>query len=179
MRWDIREKSLPVMRLQRNIAGAFAGIMLVCNLLLATLFMFMDQIVIVVPHHFSQEVSLKGSKPSQSYVEEWASYYTFLLLTVSPKTFSYQKGKVLKSVVPQYYGALSQRLLERGEMIKRQNLSTVFHPTKFSIEGMSATVTGILDSYIGDKRIKSSKKTYRLKFVFHAGRLFIEEFMEV
>lgn len=178
MRWEIREQRLPTVLFQRNLLMGVCGLLLIALFLLIVRVSFMNEKIIIIPEGLKQEVSILGNDVSPSFVEEWASYYTFLLLSASPKTFSYQRAQILRCIVPSSFGALSQKLLEQEEQMKRQNLSTVFYPSHFEIQGMTVGITGTLETYVGDKRMDSSQKKYVMKLVLNHGKLFISEFRE-
>lgn len=163
---------------QRNALAALTGVALLLNLIQASALLLRDETVVVVPADLRQEVWMKGTKVSKSYLEEMAILYADLILETTPKGAAYRREIILRNASPKGYGALKQKLLEEEKRLKKQNLSTSFQANRITVNAtkLMVEVHGDLIRYVGQKPVSRSRDVYQFTFELHRGRLLITSF---
>ncbi|WP_010303949.1 type IV conjugative transfer system protein TraE [Candidatus Odyssella thessalonicensis] len=178
MKFNLREKRLSHLVLQRNVlAGLSASLLTICTIQAACLF-FKSEKTIVAPLELEHSFWIEGNRFSPNYLEEMAGYYTHLLLDVTPANILYQGDVLLRAAEPASYGTLKQKLFEESHRLKKENLSLAFSPVEFQVypDHLMVDVTGDLMSYVADKRVSQNRETYRVTFSSQGSRLFLKGF---
>jgi conjugal transfer pilus assembly protein TraE len=85
---------------------------------------------------------------------------------------------VLRYVIPESYGAMTEQLIREEERLKKDQVSVHFHPIEVRVypDTLSTEVTGDLLSYVSDKKVTDQRETYRFQFQNRGGKLMIESF---
>jgi conjugal transfer pilus assembly protein TraE len=178
MRFSLKEKRLSHLIVQRNmLAGLSVSLLTISVVLSATLF-FKSEKIIISPLELEQSFWVEGNRFSPNYLEEMAGYYAHLLLDVTPANILYQGNVILRSVEPESYGAIKQKLFEDSKRLIRENLSLAFSPIEFRVapDQLTVDVTGDLMSYVSGKRVSQHRETYRVVFSANKSRLFLKSF---
>ena len=135
---------------------------------------------ILVPPEVHQTFWVSGQKVSTEYLQEMAYWYSGLALNVTPHVADYQKNLFLKSAAPSEYGRLQAEFGARTEFIRKNNASTQFSPQSVMPDeaAMKVALTGVLLTWVGDKKASEKQTTYVVGFRYLNGRLHVSEFKE-
>ena len=135
---------------------------------------------ILVPPEVHQTFWVSGQKVSTEYLQEMAYWYAGLALNVTPHVADYQKNLFLKYAAPSEYGRLQAEFGARTEFIRKNNASTQFSPQSVMPDeaAMKVALTGVLLTWVGDKKASEKQTTYVVGFRYLNGRLHVSEFKE-
>lgn len=124
-----------------------------------------NQKTILTPPTITAPFWVQGGVVSPSYVSQMSQWVLQLALTVNPDTIEYQKRLYLEYIRPDQQSVLGKLMDEKIDAIRRLGAHQVFYPMDIMTKGLYARVNGILDTYVGDKRIQSVNKTYQIAYV--------------
>ena len=135
---------------------------------------------ILVPPEVHKTFWVSDQKVSAEYLEEMAYWYAGLVLNVTPHLADYQKNLFLKYAAPSDYGRLQAEYGARTEFIRKNNASTQFSPQSVMPDeaAMKVALTGVLLTWVGDKKASEKQTTYVVGFRYLNGRLHVSEFKE-
>lgn len=178
MKFSLKEKRLSHLIVQRNLLAGLSVSLLTVSLMLSATLFFKSEKIIISPLELEQSFWVEGNKFSPNYLEEMAGYYAHLLLDVTPANILYQGDVILRSIEPEAYGAIKQKLYEDSKRLIRENLSLAFSPIEFQVapDQLVVDVTGDLMSYVSGKRVSQHRETYRVAFSASKSRLFLKSF---
>ena len=124
--------------------------------------------VILIPPHVSQDIWVMGGVVSTSFIEEWALYLSSILLNVTPQTADFSYKAVLKYVHPESLAFLQKKLYKDLKNMKENQISTVFKAKTIEIsqkeESSKAKILGTFSTFVGSKKIEEVDKTFILMF---------------
>jgi len=121
---------------------------------------------------------VRGDEISAAYVEQMGRYFTQLLMTYQKQTARAQFDAVLQYFDPRVYGDVKARLHAEADRIERNDIASVYHITKISIDGKKAMITGEHIGIVGKQIVGRSAKSYTMKFRYADGQLRIAAFSE-
>ena len=135
---------------------------------------------ILVPPEVHKTFWVSDQKVSAEYLEEMAYWYAGLVLNVTPHLADYQKNLFLKYAAPSDYGRLQAEYGARTEFIRKNNASTQFSPQSVMPDeaAMKVALTGVLLTWVGDKKASEKQTTSVVGFRYLNGRLHVSEFKE-
>lgn len=135
---------------------------------------------ILVPPEVHKTFWVSGQKVSAEYLQEMAYWYAGLALNVTPHVADYQKDLFLKYAAPSEYGRLQAEFGARTEFIRKNNAATQFSPQSVMADeaAMKVALTGVLLTWVGDKKASEKQTTYVVGFRYLNGRLHVSEFKE-
>jgi len=180
---SVLESNTKRLIIQRNIIFISVVLLFLIDLLLsASVYALRNKSkVILLPPNSERVLELSESDVSDEYLSEMTEYFTGLVLNVSPGNLSRRHRTILRHAEPQYYGVLKGELLQRGEKIQRENMSTTFYPVKIYTDkkNINAIISGDLSVFVGRERISNERKSFKMEFMLNNGRLSIAKFSEV
>lgn len=134
----------------------------------------------IVPPVIQKSFWIEDSKVSADYLEQMGLYLVQLALNNTPVNAEYQAKQLLKYAAPASYGELEKTLLVNAKRLKEDNASTMFSARAVTPDehNNSVAFSGVLTTFIGDKRVSEVQKTYLIRFGYSAGRVYILEFRE-
>ena len=135
---------------------------------------------ILVPPEVHKTFWVSDHKVSAEYLQEMAYWYAGLALNVTPHVADYQKDLFLKYAAPSEYGRLQAEFGARTEFIRKNNAATQFSPQSVMADetAMKVALTGVLLTWVGDKKASEKQTTYVVGFRYLNGRLHVSEFKE-
>lgn len=135
---------------------------------------------ILVPPEVHKTFWVSGQKVSAEYLQEMACWYAGLALNVTPHVAEHQKNLFLRYAAPSEYGRLQAEYGARTEFIRKNNASTQFSPQSVMADeaAMKVALTGVLLTWVGDKKASEKQTTYVVGFRYLNGRLHVSEFKE-
>lgn len=136
---------------------------------------------IVVPPTISKTFWLTSTKASGAYLEEMASFASWLILDVAPPTIDWKTGVLLNYVTPEEHGQLKQQQDIESERIKRLNATTYFLPMQVVADEaeQAVKIVGRLRTTVNGQETNSDMKAYVAGFKLSGGRLQLQRFEEV
>lgn len=167
--------------LRRNLWMVVALAMAVSNLGLAYWVLDTDvrEKTIVIPPLFEKPFWVHGDEVSPEYLEQMAVFFASLALTYNPDNIGHQVSLFLRYADPKDYGALAAKLEGDASRIRRNRLSSAFYPQEIRLSGQRAALTGQLTTLVGNKQTEQRQATFRIRFAYRSGRLFVSKFTEV
>jgi type IV conjugative transfer system protein TraE len=181
------KKSVALSHLQRLIAQRngylvlAAGLMLLCVLLSLTVLNLIgrERIVITPPivHH---SFWVDHDTVSPMYLSEMTHFFAQLKLTKTPSSAVYQRDMLLRYTDPGYYGAFKNELVAEDDHLTAAHISLVFYPVNMEVntQDLTASITGDLQSTVGDVRMPSVRVVYKVSYRYDQGRLLVKSFQE-
>lgn len=178
MKFNLWNNRLGSLGHQRNLFLVLIAVLLIIIFTQALFTFLRAERIVVVPPDLKQEVWLEQHRVSASYLEEMALVYASFMLECSPESAAYKRDIILRHTSPESYGALKRRLLEDEKRLKKEHVTTSFHPNGVKVDSSHLTVevTGDLLRFVGEKRISQSRDTYQFQFEYKASRLTIKTF---
>ncbi len=135
---------------------------------------------ILVPPEIHQSFWVSGQKVSPEYLQEMAYWYAGLALNVTPNVADYQKNLFLKYAAPSEFGRLQAEFGARTEFMRKNNAATQFSTQSVMLDetNMKVALSGVLLTWVGDKKASEKQTTYVVGFRYLNGRLHVSEFKE-
>ena len=136
--------------------------------------------VILVPPTIQKSFWVESDTVSAEYLEQMAYFLTQLVLNVTPQSVDYQSKLLLQYAAPASYGELKTALAMAGERLKRDGAATVFSPRTLNVDAraLKVSVQGQLTTFISDRRVSDSSKSYLVELQYALGRISIKSFKE-
>ena len=181
---SIWKNNLKTVKSQRNY-GLMLNVFLSVIIILCLLIIYKksnQHSTLIIPAGISHPVNVTYRGVDEAYLSQWAEFIASLKLNVTPETVAKKQNSLLEHVTSQKYGSFKEHLLSEVEKVKQDEISMVFYPKETKVLDDANTevlVTGALKIFIGDEVNQTLNVSYRLKFVFENGRLFLDEFKEV
>jgi len=178
MRFQLSQRRLSHLLVQRNFLIGLSGILLVSNVFLATLSFMRQERIIISPPDVKQQYWVEGETFSPSYLEEMGLYAAHLLLDVTESSILTQGQVLLRWVTPSTYGDFKTKLLEDEKRLKKEQATLHFKPGEVEVfpESLTVHITGSLMTYVSAKKVSDVRETYRIRFSNYHGNLLIETF---
>ena len=161
---------------QRNLLLIVSAGLVISNLILCLGLVNKKETTILVPPEITHGLTFTSNHPSASYLQEMSLFFSSLVLDNSEKSFDYKKDVILRYVSPQFFGDLKRKLIETQERYKNENLCTHFRPVEVVINGLQASVTGELETFVGGTRVSETKETFVITYDYKGGFLSITSF---
>lgn len=134
----------------------------------------------MVPPDIKRTFWVEDSKVSAEYLEQMGNFLMQLALDNTPISAEYNARMLLKYAAPASYGELERMLLVNAKRLKEDNASTVFSPRGVTPNEKENSIafSGVLTTFIGDKRVSEVQKNYLVKLGYSAGRVYVLEMRE-
>ena len=135
---------------------------------------------VLIPPEVHKTFWVSGKKVSADYLQEMAYWYAGLALNITPHVAAYQKNLFLKYAAPSEYGRLQAEFGARADFIRKNNASTQFSAQSLMANpvAMQVALSGVLMTWVGDKKAAEKQTTYVVGFRYLNGRLHVSEFKE-
>ena len=135
---------------------------------------------ILVPPDIHTTFWVSGQKVSTEYLQEMAYWYAGLALNITPHVADYQKNQFLKYAAPSEFGRLQAEFGARSDFIRKNNASTQFSTQAMTVDegAMKVALSGVLQTWVSDKKAAEKQVTYVVGFRYLNGRLHVSEFKE-
>lgn len=135
---------------------------------------------VLVPPEVHKTFWVSGQKVSGDYLQEMAYWYAGLALNITPHVADYQKNLFLKYAAPSEYGRLQAEFGARTDFIRKNNAATQFSAQSVipNESTMKVALSGVLTTWVGDKKASEKQATWVVGFRYLNGRLHVSEFRE-
>lgn len=138
---------------------------------------------ILVPPDLHKTVWVDSEKVSNEYLEEMAYFISSLVLNATPESIKYQGDTLLRYAAPETRGALKASIDTNAAKLSANSASTIFHPSSITFgeaqNAMKVLITGVLTTFVADKKVEDAQKTFLLEFVYRTGKVSLKTFKEV
>ena len=135
---------------------------------------------VLIPPEVHKTFWVSGRKVSADYLQEMAYWYAGLALNITPQVADYQKNLFLKYAAPAEYGRLQAEFGARSDFLRKHNASTQFSAQTVLPDesAMKVALSGVLMTWVGDKKAAEKQTTWLVGFRYLNGRLHVSEFRE-
>ncbi|WP_010304185.1 TraE/TraK family type IV conjugative transfer system protein [Candidatus Odyssella thessalonicensis] len=168
MKFTFNQQTLQNVLKQRDLVlWSCLGLVIINGLLVSKILHQEEHWVIFPQENVDHRIELTSSKYSDEYFVDWATGVLNIILCVNPGSIDWKIQQILK-ITTERYGTLKETLQAEAKLIKKDQISTVFYPKKFTVNQsqQSIDVTGQHIAYFGkDLNPVSTEKTYRLTWV--------------
>lgn len=166
-------------QLQRLVIVLLAATTLVCVMCLYAV--LGRERTVLVPPVIEKSFWVQHDKVSASYLEQMASFMTYLVLDTSPHAVDWKGRLLLQYAAPKDAPAFEQKLAVEAARVKQLNATTVYSIRNLTADEqtMSVRLSGTMTTYINEQRASEVAKAYRLKFTYTGNRILLQSFEEV
>ena len=135
---------------------------------------------VIIPPEVQKSFWVDNSRVSKEYLEQMATWILDLETSVTGHNIDWKHNQVLKYVIPSSYTKLKAYMNGVSVAYHRDNLATVFNVHTMHIEQdkLRVTFTGILTTFMGDRKIVDNRKTYIIEFLYTGTKLYLKTFEE-
>lgn len=135
----------------------------------------------LVPPTINKTFWVDDQQIDASYLEQMANFLIQLAFNNTPVNAEYNAKMLLKYVGPGSYGKLERYLMANVRELRKNNTSTLFSVRAISVlkEENAVAFSGVVTTYIADRRVSERSKTFLVRFGFDAGRVYIQDMLEV
>lgn len=135
---------------------------------------------VLVPPGLGQEIWVERDRVSPGFHAEWGAYLASLALSATPSSVDHQNRLLRRHVSPAIGNRLAAELDANARRLKRFDASTFFAVSQVRVRadlGMVA-FTGMLSTYVHDRKVGERQKAYALRFETVNGRPLLRSFAE-
>ena len=181
MKFDYANKRIVNFEYQRNVLLGVTAILLLLLFIISLTLLLRDERVIVIPPEIRREFWVEGNRFAPEYLEEMAVYFLHLSLDVNQNTLAYNTEILSRYADIETGNYLRLKYEKDLKKLKQNDASTTFEVKEVKVfpDRSIVRAEGILNSYVGIKRIKEAHKIYEVRFRTFRGRLFFKEITEV
>lgn len=181
MKFNFASKRVTNFEYQRNTLLGLTTVLLVLLIIMSLCLFFRSEKVIVLPPELRREFWIEGNRFSPEYLEEMAVYFLHLALDVNQTTLPYNTEMLARYSDVESGNYLRNKYEKDIKKLKQNDASTTFDVREVTVfpDKNIVHVAGMLNSYVGSKRIKDSQETYEVSFKTYRGRLFFKAIKRV
>jgi conjugal transfer pilus assembly protein TraE len=157
------------------------GLLAVLGIALITVLLMVGrERTVITPPTLQKSFWVEGDQASAAYLEQMAGWIATLILDVSPGNIDYNKTILLQYAAPDAHGLLAQTMDLAAAKLKRDNATTLFAVQQLTPDEatMSVLLRGRLATFINERRVADTDKTYYAGFRFVGGRIQLTTFKE-
>ena len=183
MDFSVYQNRLSQLSARFNLMVALVFGLLVANILLCALAWYtsIHQKVLVTPFESNAGFANSDSNVDTKYLSMMSENFIYSRLNVTPETIASSHKRLLTFVDGSHYGDMQSILAHEQTAVQKNKISSDFIITNMQIEPktLKATVTGVLNRWVGARELKSAFMTYELSYRYRFGRLSILSFTKV
>ena len=134
-----------------------------------------------VPPNIDKTFWVDGEKVSAEYLEQMGKFMLDLALNNSPLNCETNRVALLKYVGSGSYGQINSQMAANCKLLQQNRLSNFFSASNVSVKESERAVifTGSMTRWINDRKLTDRAGSYRLKFGYSGGRIYLQELVEV
>jgi len=138
------------------------------------------QKVVILPPVVDKRIVISGNEVNEDYVRLFTRYALGLLLNYSPATFKSQAEELLKLASPEFYPALSSKLMDMADQVKKLQISSVFYVQriKLNLAEKKIEVLGLRKQYAQRSLVEEGQKKYEIGYSIIHGRFYVQYIKE-
>jgi conjugal transfer pilus assembly protein TraE len=136
---------------------------------------------VITPGAINKSMWITDRTMSESGIEMWAAWLSWLKLDVTPESVDYKNEIVLKHTHPGQAGAMKERQLLDAEKIKKENLASTFAIQSIVVNDkkIAAVLQGRLQTFVNGRMVTSTEKFYFVRFTVNGATPQLQIFKEV
>ena len=163
---------------QRNIFLVLLLGLMAANIIQGMLLFGKKERVIIVPAYFKQGFWSEGEVVSDTYVEEMAVFMSKMILDTTPESHKYRREMILRYVMPEYYHKMEKKLIEEGDRMARDGVTTTFAAKEIaaSSDELKAVISWTVTTYVSVERICQTKVKYEMELGYSSGIIMLKNF---
>jgi conjugal transfer pilus assembly protein TraE len=134
----------------------------------------------MIPPDVRKSFWVEDSKVSADYLEQMGTFLLLLALDNTPVNAETNAKMLLKYAAPASYGELEKTLLGNAKRLRDDNASTMFSPRAVTPNERENSIafSGVLTTFIGEKRVSEIQRNYLIRLSYSGGRVFVQEMRE-
>ena len=183
MDFSVYQNRLSQLSARFNLMVALVFGLLAANFLLVALVWYtsLHQRTLVTPFEGGTGFANSDSAVSPKYLSMMSENFIYSRLNVTPETVASTHKRLLMFVDGSRYGAMQSILAHEAAVVQKNKISSDFIITDMQLDprALKATVTGVLNRFVGSRDLKSARISYELTYRYRFGRLSILSFVKV
>jgi conjugal transfer pilus assembly protein TraE len=138
------------------------------------------RVEVKVPDAINKSFWVEKRKVDPAYLEEMGLFVIQHAVNHSPQDAEYKVDALLRFVGDEAYPEMAKTLRANAKIVKDAEATTIFTPRTVFADPNNNTVafTGMLATYIGDKRTSNLPATYLITFAYRSGRIVLMDVKE-
>lgn len=133
----------------------------------------------ILPPVIQHEYWIGGSDANPAYLEDMSDYVLTRLLTVNPTNVDRNSQIILNMADPSGYPKLKTFLDASSARLKQEQISSIWSSRDYKVTNTNTVVaTGVLTTYLADKKVSDTPKSYQINFMIISGKLYVQKVAE-
>jgi len=101
-----------------------------------------------------------------------------MILDTTPESHKYRREMILRYVMPEYYHKMEKKLIEEGDRMARDGVTTTFAAKEIaaSSDELKAVISGTVTTYVSGERIGQTKVKYEMELGYSSGIIMLKNF---
>lgn len=135
---------------------------------------------VIIPPEVHKSFWVDNATVSKEYLELMGTWVLDLETSLTGHNIDWKHTQLLKYVIPSSYTKLKSYMDGASVAYHRDNLATVFNVQTMHVEQdkLRVTFSGILTTFMGDRKIADNSKTYIIEFLYTGTKLYLKTFEE-
>ena len=135
---------------------------------------------VIIPPEVHKSFWVDNAAVSKEYLEQMGTWILDLETSLTGHNIEWKHNQVLKYVIPGSYSKLKSYMDGIAVTYRRDNLATAFNVQTMNVEQdkLRVTFSGILTTFMGDRKIADNNKTYIIEFLYTGTKLYLKTFEE-
>jgi conjugal transfer pilus assembly protein TraE len=137
---------------------------------------------VLVPPSIDRTFWVSRDQVSREYLEEMASYISFLVLNVSPGDVDWKRRLYLNYAAPDVHADLKAKGEVEADRLRQNNASTSFLIQQLSASerDQSVVLTGLLRRQVANIQVgEPEPRSYQVDFKYAGGRVSVKAFRDI
>jgi type IV conjugative transfer system protein TraE len=108
-------------------------------------------------------------------------FFAGLRFNLTPDNIDAARDILLRYVDPKYYEAFKMEMVNEGDHMKKEHITTAFFPVDVRVDArhLTAVIIGDLVSTVGTNRLPNKRLSYQIRYGYHNAKFLVESFIEV
>lgn len=184
MDFELHQNDLRVQRRANRMLGTIVALLAACQLVSLVVIAGMagSERTVIVPPNIDRTFWVARDKASREYLEQMASYVSWLMLDVTPSTIDWKRNALLNWVAPDQHAALKTRMDLEADRLRSNNATTSFLIQQITADesDQSVRITGRLRRQINGADLgEPETRSYLAQFSYTGGRVHLQTFKEI
>jgi conjugal transfer pilus assembly protein TraE len=184
MDFELHQNDLRVQRRANRMLGTIVALLATCQLVSLVVIAGLAgaERTVLVPPNIDRTFWVTRDKASREYLEQMASYVSWLMLDVTPSTIDWKRNALLNWVAPDQHATLKTRMDLEAERLRSNNATTSFLIQQITADesDQSARITGRLRRQINGADVgEPETRSYLAQFQYTGGRVHLQTFKEI
>jgi len=184
MNFELHQNDLRAQRRANRTLGAIVALLALCQLVCLVIIAGMAgrERTVIVPPNIDRTFWVAKDKASREYLEQMASYVSWLMLDVTPTTIDWKRNALLNWVGPDQHAAMKTKMDLEADRLRTSNATTSFLIQQITADekDQSVLITGRLRRQINGADVGEPEiRSYLAQFRYTGGRVHVQTFKEI